>query len=72
MRWYGHVMRMEDQNPVKRTMCESVKGKRPRGRPRKEWKDNIKEDMCQFQVANEHVHNRQQWKAWTKAANPAI
>ena len=51
-----------DRNSVKRAMCENVKGRRPRGRPRKRWKYNIKEDMCHFQVTNEDVHNSQQWR----------
>ena len=41
MRWYGHVLRMDDGNPVKEVMHTEVEGKRPRGRPRKRWKDNI-------------------------------
>ena len=59
---------MEDRNPVKRTMYENVKGRRPRGKPEKRWKDDIKEDMRHFQVTNEDVHNRRQWKARTRAA----
>src|SRR6218665_437688 len=35
MRWYGHVMRMEDGCCIKRIMNEEVYGRRSRGRQKK-------------------------------------
>ncbi len=35
MRRYGHVMRMEEANPVKKVMNMEFEGTRPRGGPRK-------------------------------------
>ena len=37
MRWYGHVMRMEEANPMKKVMNMEIEGTRPRGGPRKRW-----------------------------------
>ena len=42
MRWHGHVVRMEEANPVKKVMNMEIEGTRPRGRPRKRWKDNVR------------------------------
>ena len=71
MRWYGHVLRMDDGNPVKEVMHTEVEGKRPRGRPRKRWKDNIKGDMHHFKVTPEDAQNKHYWRTKTRAADPA-
>jgi hypothetical protein len=43
LRWCGHVNRMDDKRTVKR-VCEAREtGKRPRGRPRKTWKEGLQE-----------------------------
>lgn len=72
MRWYGHVMRMEVANPVREVMNSVVAGKRPRGRPKKRWKDNVKQDMDHFQVCAEDAADRHLWRRKTKAADPAM
>jgi len=35
LRWYGHVLRKEDNDWVKKCMDYEVEGARPRGRPKK-------------------------------------
>ncbi|XP_076052749.1 uncharacterized protein LOC143032168 [Oratosquilla oratoria] len=44
-RWYGHVMRMEDNRTPKRWLNWRPRGRRPPGRPRKRWCDNINEAL---------------------------
>ena len=45
LRWYGHVMR-RDQEYVGRKMMEmELPGKRRRGRPKRRFLDVVKEDM---------------------------
>jgi len=34
LRWYGHVLRKDDDDWVKKCMEHEVEGSRPRGRPR--------------------------------------
>ena len=70
MRWFGHVARMKDGNPVKQTMRMAIPGRRPRGRPKKRWKDNIKEDMKHFGVKPEDALDRGFWRTMTKVAYP--
>jgi hypothetical protein len=41
MRWAGHVARMEKRNAY-RILVGKPEGKRPLGRPRRRWVDNIK------------------------------
>ena len=45
LKWYGHVMRMEEDHVVKRVMTKAIPGKRKRGRPKTRWKDVCKRDM---------------------------
>ena len=46
LKWYGHVMRMEEDHVVRRSSDdESDTGERKRGRPKTRWKDVCKRDM---------------------------
>jgi len=45
MRWAGHVARMGEGRGVYRILVGKSEGKRPRGRPRRRWEDNIKMDL---------------------------
>ena len=45
MRWAGHVARMEEGRGVHKVLVEKPEGKRPLGRPRRRWEDNIKMDL---------------------------
>jgi len=41
LRWYGHVLRKDDDVWVKKGMEHEVEGSRPRGRPKKTWKEDL-------------------------------
>ena len=45
MRWVGHVARMGQERGVHRVLVGKPEGKRPLGRPRRRWEDNIKMDL---------------------------
>ena len=45
MRWAGHVARMGEERVVHRVLVGKPEGKRPLGRPRRRWEDNIKMDL---------------------------
>jgi len=42
MRWARHVACMGDRNVSNRVLVVKPEGKRPLGRPRPRWEDNIK------------------------------
>ena len=42
LRWAGHVARMEEGRGVHKVLVGKPEGKRPLGRPRRRWEDNIK------------------------------
>jgi hypothetical protein len=45
MRWAGHVARIEEKRNAYRILVGKPEGKRPLGRPRRRWVDNIKMDL---------------------------
>ena len=45
MSWAGHVALMGERRGVYRVLVGKPEGKRPLGRPRRRWEDNIKMDL---------------------------
>ena len=45
MRWAGHVAHMGEGRGVYRVLVGKPEGKRPLGRPRRRWEDNIRMDL---------------------------
>jgi hypothetical protein len=50
MRWAGHVAQMGEKSNVNRLLVGKPEGKRPLGRPRRRWIDNIKMDLLEIGV----------------------
>jgi hypothetical protein len=51
MRWAGYVARMEEGRDVYRVLVlVGPEGKRPLGRPRRRWEDNIKPDLREIGI----------------------
>ena len=54
MRWFGHLERMDDERLTKKVYKGNVRGKRGRGRPRKEWLDQIGEIAKEWNLQSEN------------------
>jgi len=50
MRWAGHVARMGEERGVYRVLLGKQEGKRPLGRPRRRWVDNIRMDLQEVRM----------------------
>jgi hypothetical protein len=50
MRWVGHVARMGEGKCVYRGLVGRTESKRPLGRPRRRWEDNIKLDLREIRI----------------------
>ena len=62
LRWYGHVMR-RDQEYVGRKMMEmELPGKRKRGRPKRRFLDVVKEDMEEVGAKETDIGDRKMWR----------
>jgi hypothetical protein len=48
MRWAGHVARMGEKRNAYRLLVGKPEGKRPVGRPRRRWVENIKMDLSEI------------------------
>ena len=62
LRWFGHVERMGDNNPVSGCRFMEVDGQRGKGRPRKTWSELIKHDLEDLQLQPGLAKNRDAWK----------
>jgi len=65
--WASHVWRA-DGSVLKGALTFMIRGKRPRGRPRKRWKDNVKELLEEIGGDWEQTYNRERWKELVLAA----
>jgi len=45
MRWAGHAVHMGEERGVHRVLVGKLERKRPLGRPRRTWVDNIRMDL---------------------------
>jgi hypothetical protein len=66
MRWAGHIAQMEEKNTC-RVLMGKPEGKRPLGRPRRRWEDNIRMDLREigwgFMDWIDLSQDRDQWRA---------
>jgi len=71
MRWAGHVVHMGEGRGVYRVLVGIPEGKRPLGRPRRRWEDNIKMDLQEVGCGGmdwiELAQDRDRWWALVNA-----
>jgi hypothetical protein len=70
MRWAGHVARMGEGRGVYRVLVGRPEGKKPLGRPRRRWEDNIKLDLREIVIDGANwirlAQDRVQWRSFVK------
>jgi hypothetical protein len=68
MRWAGHVTPMGETRNAYRILVGKPEGKRPLGRPRRRWVDNIKIDLREIGLDCvdwiELAQGRDQWRSF--------
>jgi hypothetical protein len=55
MRWVGHMARMEGKRGVYRVSIGRSEGRRPLGRPRRRWEDNIWMDLREIGIGGANL-----------------
>ena len=69
LKWYGHVLRREDEYVGKRVMGMEVPGKR-RGRSKPRWLDSIRNDLSERELSWEDTRNRTKWRRLIRHIDP--
>ena len=64
--WYGHVLQKEDDDWVKKCMEYEVEGPRPRGRPKRTWREVVREDCQARKMNKEDAIDRCKWRKMIK------
>jgi hypothetical protein len=67
MRWTGHVARMWEKRNAYRILVGNSEARRPLGRPRRRWMDNITMDLREIGLDGmdwtDLAQDREQWRA---------
>ena len=66
VRWYGHVLRRDDDSVLRVALNLEVSGKRMRGRPRKTWKQ-VEDEIEKIGLKKEDALRRDKWRDGVRA-----
>ena len=73
LRWAGHVARTEEGRSAFTILTGKPTGKRPLGRPRRRWEDNIRMDFEEIGInAGNWVDSAQDMNYWRALVNAAL
>jgi len=72
MRWAGHVVRMGEGRGVHRVLVGKPEGKRPLGRNRRRWEDNIKTDLREVGGDGDWMDLAQDRDRWRELVNTVM
>ena len=67
VRWYGHVLRRDDDSVLRVALNLEVSGKRKRGRPKKTWKKQLEEETEIIGLKKEDALRRDKWRDRVRA-----
>ena len=68
--WYGHVQRREEQHVTKRVLNMELPGRRKQGRPKRRWRDCVREDMKKCGLTEADAQDCSKWKKSIRCGNP--
>ena len=70
LRWYGHLIRRDQEYGGRKMMEMELPGKRRRGRPTRRFLDVIKEDMGEVGAKETDVEDRKVWRMIIRCDHP--
>ena len=62
LRWFGHIVRRDEEVEIKKVLELKMEGQRKRGRPVKQWIDVIEDDMSKRGVVQQDAWDTDGWK----------
>ena len=63
---------MDDEEGVKKTLEEPVRGRRSRGRQRIRWRDKVKDDMERRGLVEEDAFDKNRWRRYVRQPTPYV
>ena len=70
LKWYGYVLRREDEYVGNRVMVMEVPVKRRRRRPKRRWLDSIRNNLSERELAEEDAQDRAKWRRLIRNIDP--
>ena len=67
VRWYGHVIKENDDDILKKAMMLEVNGQRKNGRPKMTWRRQVEESVKKVGLKIEVAGDRTRWKEGVRA-----
>ena len=61
-RWFGHIVRRDEEVEIKKVFELKIEVRRKRGRPVKRWIDVVEKDMKKRGVVQQNAGNREGWR----------
>ena len=65
--WYGHVIKRDDDNILKKAMMIEVNGKRKRGWPKLTWRRQMEESVKKVGLEIEEAGDQMRWREGVRA-----
>ena len=66
LKWYGHLLSIDEECVGKRVMAIEVPGKRRRGRPKRVWLN----DLSEIELSGEEAQDRVKWMTLIRNIDP--
>ena len=70
--WEGHIARMEESRSFFKILTDKPTRKRPLGRPRRSWEENIRMDLKETGINTRNMvdlaQDRDYWRAFVNVA----
>ena len=67
VRWYGHVLRRDDDSVLRVALDLEVSGNRKRARPKKTWKKQVEDETEKIGLKKEDALRRDKWRDGVRA-----
>lgn len=65
LKWFGHLLRMDENRWPQRIFKWTPPGRRKRGRPRRSWNEGMRKAMQRHGLEEEDALNRNRWRLAT-------
>ncbi len=70
IKWFGHLMRMDPNQPAARAYNSHLSGTRPKGRPRRRWHEGVRNILKDHQISMTDATHAAQERCLSIAPRP--